>query len=191
MLKARHEAMDKEHQALIDSQQSALDTQIAQILEEQRKLYLDKEKIHDAERAFELEAHNKAEEEQLNQEKWKLQQSSDNIEDNKKRVKKMLEEQTLANLKRIEEDKKAADEKIKLDALAANKTLETKVAKDQLLAAQKAEELAKTGEEIAAAQMQADAAQKQIDQLQVDQKNIIDQKAAMEAEVLKQKEIAN
>jgi hypothetical protein len=46
--------------------------------------------------------------------------------------------------------------------------LEEKVAKDKLLAAQKAKELAKTGEEIAAAQMQAADAQKQIDQLEVD-----------------------
>lgn len=75
----------------------------------------------------------------------------------------MLEDQTLANLKRLANEKKAAEDKINLDSLAFNKTLEEKVAKDKLIAAQKAEELAKTGEDIAAAQIQAADAQKQID----------------------------
>lgn len=38
--------MDLDHQALLDSQQSQLDSKISQVLEEQRALYLAKEKIH-------------------------------------------------------------------------------------------------------------------------------------------------
>lgn len=81
----------------------------------------------------------------------------------------MLADQKLANTKRLEDEKKASEEQLRLSAIEANKILEENVAKDTLIAAQKAQALAKTGEEIAAAQMLAAEAQKQIDQLELEQ----------------------
>jgi hypothetical protein len=53
-LKSRQVAMDLERQALLDSQKSNLESHIAQLLKDQRAIYLEKEKIHASERAHDL-----------------------------------------------------------------------------------------------------------------------------------------
>jgi hypothetical protein len=50
----------------------------------------------------------------------------------------MLADQKLANTKRLEDEKKASEEQLRLSAIEANKILEENVAKDTLIAAQKA-----------------------------------------------------
>ena len=64
------EAMDAHRANTLVQQKSDLDTRIAQVLEDQQRIYLEKERLHDLQRSRALEKHNQAEEWALSLARW-------------------------------------------------------------------------------------------------------------------------
>jgi hypothetical protein len=107
---------------VLAQQKYDLDNRIALVLEQQRALYLQKEKLHQDMRDRELKIHNHNMEELLNREKWLLQRAEEEVAQRKKDEKVLIEIAKAANDKKIAQEKAAAEEKARLDAIAYNTT---------------------------------------------------------------------
>ena len=118
----KEQQMELHRQSVLAQQKYDLDNRIALVLEQQRALYLQKEKLHQDMRDRELQIHNHNMEELLNREKWLLQLAQEEVAQRKKDEKALIAAAKAANDKKIAEEKAAAEEKARLDAIAYNTT---------------------------------------------------------------------